>query len=69
MFRLMRYALLVLIATLAACGGGESTAPEYSITLTDMSLSKKGGTEALTVNDLPAQGATLTGPGRVRPKR
>ena len=70
MFRLMRYAIVMLVATLGGCGGGgESAAPQYSIAVTDIALSKKGSAEALMVNDLPARGATLTGPGNVRPRR
>lgn len=70
MFRYTRYALLMLVATLAACGGGDNSAqPQYSISLTDIALNKKGSAEALAVNGLPAQSATLTGTGSVRPKR
>jgi hypothetical protein len=63
MFRYSKYVVFIMVLLLAACGGGDDgavTNPQYSVTLTDISLNKKGSTDALTVSGLPARGATLT---------
>ena len=61
-----KYALLILVAGLSACGGGGGgdsgnvSSIQYSVTLTEVELNKKGSSETLAVSGLPAQSATLT---------
>ena len=66
MIKYKKYTPLVLVVGLSACGGsgdsndGDVTKIQYSISLTDITLTKKTNSEALTVSGLPARGATLT---------
>lgn len=66
MIKHIKYILLILIVGLSACGGssdsndGDVAKIQYSISLTDITLTNKGNSEVLTVSGLPARGATLT---------
>jgi hypothetical protein len=66
MIKYTKHALLVLVVGLSACSDngssddGDVNTIQYSITLTDVTLTKKSSGEKLTVNGLPARGATLT---------
>ena len=54
--------ILILITLLfTACDGsdGPDVTSDYSVSLTGVSLNKKGSSEQLVVDGLPAQGATL----------
>jgi len=60
-------ASVLVIAGCGGDGGGQAggpppppTAQTYTTTLTDVELVKKGGTETLAVDSVPADGATLT---------
>jgi len=66
MIKHIKYTLLILTVGLSACGGSgdsndsEVTKIQYSISLTEITLTKKGSGEVLTVSGLPAHSATLT---------
>ena len=60
MIKNSKYVLLTFVVLLYACGGSGDSKRRYTVTLTDIALSKKGSGEALTVSGLPAHGATLT---------
>ena len=59
-----KFVNLGLLLTFSGCGGGggdgTSGNPQYSLTLTNMALNKKGSSQILAVTGLPARGATLT---------
>lgn len=55
-----KYILVTLVMLLSACGDGDRNKPQYTVTLTDITLNKKGSGEPLPVSGLPAQGATVT---------
>jgi len=66
MIKHIKYTLLILTVGLSACGGsgdsnnGGVTEIQYAIRLTEITLTKKGSGEVLTVSGLPARSATLT---------
>lgn len=55
------FTLLVLVMALCACESDKAdTQDKYTVTLTGVDLNKKGSSEVLAVEGLPASGATLT---------
>lgn len=61
--------IAIFLATLSSCGGSGSDGGEknsnvesnvYSATLTNLELTKKGSTERLLVDNLPAESAQIT---------
>lgn len=60
MLRNSKRFVLILIVLLAACSDSKGPKPQYTITLTEVALSKKGSGEPLPASGLPAHGATLS---------
>jgi len=67
MIKYTKYLILALITGITACSdhdnsgnNGDMATIQYSVTLTDVALNKKGSSETLTINGLPVRSATLT---------